>query len=170
MLNTLINRFPVPTIVSYAPTTNPEFLGTLEDWFRSQNEILIEIRYRRGAGSQDFELFSSFQALSERVRELPPGAPSGSHNFRSGASWTRALSQNAWSTFPTVLSIFWPRRSGACTGGIPFSIVGQASLTPSCVMILRNRAERQWQSDFIPLCLRNPSTSFARLFQTRTEL
>ena len=60
--------------MSYAPTTNLEFLGTLEDWFRSQNEILIEIRYRRGAGSRDFELFSSFQALSERVRELPPGA------------------------------------------------------------------------------------------------
>ncbi len=60
--------------MSYAPTTDPKFLRTLEDWFKSQSEILIEIRYRCGAGSQDFELLSSFQALSERIRELPAGA------------------------------------------------------------------------------------------------
>jgi hypothetical protein len=60
--------------MGYAPTTAPEFLGTLEDWLRAQSEILIEIRYRCGAGSQDFEVFSSFQALSCRIRELPTGA------------------------------------------------------------------------------------------------
>jgi hypothetical protein len=60
--------------MSHAPTTDAEFLSTLEDWFRSQSEILVEIRYRCGGGSQDFELFSSFQALSDRIRELPAGA------------------------------------------------------------------------------------------------
>jgi hypothetical protein len=60
--------------MNHAPTTDAEFLRTLKDWFRSQNEILVEIRYRCGGGSQDFELFSSFQALSDRIRELPAGA------------------------------------------------------------------------------------------------
>jgi hypothetical protein len=60
--------------MSCAPTTDPNFLGTLEDWFRNQSEVLIEIRYRCGAGSQDFELLPSFQALFQRIRELPLGA------------------------------------------------------------------------------------------------
>jgi hypothetical protein len=60
--------------MSNSPTTDQDFLGTLENWFSSQNEIVVEIRYRCGGGSQDFELFSSFLALSDRVRELPAGA------------------------------------------------------------------------------------------------
>src|SRR5215471_10816871 len=60
--------------MSYLATTDVKFLETLEGWFGSQSEVLIEIRYRCGAGSQDFELFPSFQALSERIRELPAGA------------------------------------------------------------------------------------------------
>ncbi len=60
--------------MSYSPTTNPDFLGTLESWFQSQPEILVEIRFRCGGGSQDFELFSTFQALSDRMHELPSGA------------------------------------------------------------------------------------------------
>jgi hypothetical protein len=53
---------------------DPKFLATLEDWLKHQDEVLIEIRYRCGGGSQDFELFPSFQALAERIRELPQGA------------------------------------------------------------------------------------------------
>lgn len=58
--------------MSYAPTTDPKFLGTLEQWFRSQPEILALIRYSHAAGSKDFEFFSSFQSLTDRIRALPP--------------------------------------------------------------------------------------------------
>ena len=51
---------------------DPRFLGTLESWLHVQPEILVLIRYSRAAGSKDFELFSSFEALSERLRQLPP--------------------------------------------------------------------------------------------------
>jgi len=57
---------------SYTPTTAPEFLGTLESWLSSQHEILVLFRYSHAAGSRDFEFFSSFQSLSDRIRELPP--------------------------------------------------------------------------------------------------
>ena len=60
--------------MSYGPTTDPIFLGTLESWLRSQREILVEVRYRRAAGSLDFELFCSFAALMTRMGELPAGA------------------------------------------------------------------------------------------------
>lgn len=58
--------------MSYATTTDPKFLGTLESWFRSQPEILLLIRYSHAAGSKDFEFFSSFQSLADRIRGLPP--------------------------------------------------------------------------------------------------
>jgi hypothetical protein len=58
--------------LSYAPTTDPTFLGTLELWFRSQPEILVLIRYSHAAGSKDFEFFSSFQSLDDRIQTLPP--------------------------------------------------------------------------------------------------
>jgi len=60
--------------MSHPPTTDPQFLGTLEDWFRTQSEVLVEIRYRCGGGSQDFELLPSFRALTDRIRELAAGA------------------------------------------------------------------------------------------------
>lgn len=58
--------------MGYAPTTDQKFLGTLEAWLRDMSEILVLIRYSRAAGSKDFEFFSSFQVLSDRIRELPP--------------------------------------------------------------------------------------------------
>jgi hypothetical protein len=58
--------------MSYASTTDPKFLGTLESWFHSQPDILLLIRYSQAAGSKDFEFFSSFQSLANRIRELPP--------------------------------------------------------------------------------------------------
>ena len=54
------------------PTTDPKFLGTLERWFRSQAEMLIMIRRSHAAGLKDFEFFTSFQTLSDRIRELQP--------------------------------------------------------------------------------------------------
>ena len=62
----------IATRMSYAPTTDPKFLGILEQWFRSQPEILALIRYSHAAGSKDFEFFSSLQQLSDRMRQLPP--------------------------------------------------------------------------------------------------
>jgi hypothetical protein len=60
--------------MSYAPATDPMFVSTLEIWFRTQSEILALIRFRCGAGNVSFELFRSFEALSERIGKLPPGA------------------------------------------------------------------------------------------------
>jgi len=53
------------------PTTDASFLHTLESWLRSQGEILVLIRYAYAAGSTDFELFTSFESLAERIRALP---------------------------------------------------------------------------------------------------
>lgn len=51
--------------------TDPTFLGTLETWLRAQPEILVLFRYSAAAGAKDFEFFSSFEALSSRIRRLP---------------------------------------------------------------------------------------------------
>jgi hypothetical protein len=48
------------------------FLGTLAAWLHSQPEVLLLIRHSHAAGARDFELFSSFQDLSDRIRLLPP--------------------------------------------------------------------------------------------------
>jgi hypothetical protein len=58
--------------VRYASTTDPKFLGTLESWLRGLPEILVLIRYSAAAGNKDFEFFSSFGTLSNRIRQLPP--------------------------------------------------------------------------------------------------
>lgn len=57
--------------MSYPSTTDPTFLGTLKSWLRGQREILVLIRYSHHAGSKDFEFFTSFVTLSERIRKLP---------------------------------------------------------------------------------------------------
>ncbi len=58
--------------MSYASTTDEKFLGTLESWFRSQPEILVLIRYSHAGGRKDFEFYSSFQNILDKLRELPP--------------------------------------------------------------------------------------------------
>lgn len=58
--------------MSYAPTTDPKFLGTLESWSGSQPEILLLIRYSHAGGSKSFEFFSSFQSIADRICKLPP--------------------------------------------------------------------------------------------------
>jgi hypothetical protein len=53
--------------------TDPKFLETLENWLRDVPEILLLIRYSAAAGNKDFEFFSLFRILSNRIRQLPPG-------------------------------------------------------------------------------------------------
>lgn len=58
--------------MSYASSTDKRFLATLNEWLQSQREILLLVRYSHAAGSKDFEFFSSFETLAERLRSLPP--------------------------------------------------------------------------------------------------
>lgn len=58
--------------MGYASITDPQFFETIREWFQNQPEILVLIRVRRG-GSRDFELFTSFETLADRIRELSPG-------------------------------------------------------------------------------------------------
>jgi hypothetical protein len=58
--------------MSYASSTDKRFLATLDEWLRSQHEILVLIRYSHAAGAKAFEFFSSFETLTERLRSLPP--------------------------------------------------------------------------------------------------
>lgn len=55
----------------FTPITNPEVVATLDRWFRAQPEILVR---RRGpcSGTEEFEFFSSFEALVERMRTSIP--------------------------------------------------------------------------------------------------
>jgi len=58
--------------MSYASLTDERFLATLDEWLRSQREILLLIRYSYAAGSKDFEFFSSFETLTKRLHSLAP--------------------------------------------------------------------------------------------------
>jgi hypothetical protein len=57
--------------MGYTSATDQKFLSTLESWLRGLPEILVLIRYP-ASGSRDFQFFSSFEALSNRRRQLPP--------------------------------------------------------------------------------------------------
>jgi hypothetical protein len=58
--------------VSIRSAADKEFLKTIEHWLESQPELLILVRYSRAAGNKDFEFYSSFESLVERLRRLPP--------------------------------------------------------------------------------------------------
>ena len=58
--------------MDYGSATNPEFFNVLESWFGNLAEMLVLIRYSASAGSREFEFFASLDALSARMRELPP--------------------------------------------------------------------------------------------------
>ena len=57
--------------MSLESATSEDFLRTLEIWLQSESELLILIRYSSAAGNKDFELYSSFALLQERLRQLP---------------------------------------------------------------------------------------------------
>jgi hypothetical protein len=53
-------------------STDIQFLATLKMWLRKEREILVLVRYSRAAGSKDFELVTSFEALADWIRSLSP--------------------------------------------------------------------------------------------------
>jgi hypothetical protein len=53
-------------------TTDAAFLETLASWLEAQPEILVLFRYSHAAGSRDFEFYSSFQVLADRIKALAP--------------------------------------------------------------------------------------------------
>jgi len=56
--------------MSLKSAAGEEFIKTVEDWLRSQGEVLILIRYSRVAGKKEFEFYTSFAALQDRLRQL----------------------------------------------------------------------------------------------------
>ena len=58
--------------MSFISSIDASFLTTLQSWLGNQAEILVLIRYSRGAGSKSFEFFRSIAALSRKLAELPP--------------------------------------------------------------------------------------------------
>src|SRR5580692_9133139 len=59
-------------LTSMRSANDQRFLDTLDGWLRSQPEVLVLIRHSHAAGAKDFEFFSSFQDLSDRLQQLPP--------------------------------------------------------------------------------------------------
>jgi hypothetical protein len=57
--------------MGYVSSSDKSFLNTLQHWLTEQPEILVLIRYPRAAGSKSFEFFSTFDAVSERIHQLP---------------------------------------------------------------------------------------------------
>jgi hypothetical protein len=57
--------------MTYAPTTDPQFLRTLESWITEKGEILTLFRYANSAGSKDFEFCYSFEELQTKIASLP---------------------------------------------------------------------------------------------------
>jgi hypothetical protein len=51
--------------------TDPRFLGTLESWLSCVSEILVLIQYSHAPGNKEFEFFSSFDTLANKIRNLP---------------------------------------------------------------------------------------------------
>src|ERR1700678_3653578 len=51
---------------------DPKFLDTLKLWLAANPEILLLIRYSHAAGSKDFEFFTTFQSVYDRIGQLPP--------------------------------------------------------------------------------------------------
>ncbi|WP_218033122.1 hypothetical protein, partial [Brevifollis gellanilyticus] len=52
--------------------SDPAFLKTAEEWFSVRPDILVLIRYSHAGGNRSFELFSSFQEFTQKLRELTP--------------------------------------------------------------------------------------------------
>lgn len=59
-----------PMHTNFTSSTDRTFLATLESWFDDRRELLLMIRYPYAAGDREFEFFSSFQSLAERIRGL----------------------------------------------------------------------------------------------------
>ncbi len=60
--------------MAHVASTDTTFLETIESWCRGQKEVLALVRFRCGAGSREYRLFSSYSALLELIRASPAGA------------------------------------------------------------------------------------------------
>ena len=60
--------------MAHAASTDPMFLQTIEAWCSVQPEVLALVRFRCGAGSRDWRLFSSYSQLLEMIQTAPAGA------------------------------------------------------------------------------------------------
>lgn len=60
--------------MAHAASTDPNFLATIESWCSDQSEVLALVRFRCGAGSREYRLFSSFSDLHEMIQKAPNGA------------------------------------------------------------------------------------------------
>src|SRR5205807_5601318 len=103
-------------------------------------------------------LFSSFQALSERMRELPPGACIIA--FREPQLPLRGVVDESFVTkclehIPDGSEYLLAETVRRVYGRHSFFHCGSGESHAELVMILRNRADRQGQWDVIPLCPRN---------------
>lgn len=58
----------------HVASTDPEFLRTIESWCSVEPEVLALVRFRCGAGSREYRVFSSYSALLEMIRGAPAGA------------------------------------------------------------------------------------------------
>jgi hypothetical protein len=58
--------------MSRTSTKDPKFRGKLQRWLRKQGEVLVMLRHPYAAGSKDFEFFTAYKDLGERLRKLKP--------------------------------------------------------------------------------------------------
>jgi hypothetical protein len=99
------------------------FLDTLQEWLRNGAEILVLFRYSRARGKKSLEFFSSFDALSARLRELRPQTQvvaSGRLNSRFAERSMMPRLKPVFAVFPMVLSSWllkpFAERQAACLG------------------------------------------------------
>jgi len=55
-------------------STDPASLRTIENWCKVETEVLALIRFRCGAGSREYRLFSSYPSLLAMIKDAPAGA------------------------------------------------------------------------------------------------
>ena len=60
--------------MAHTASTDPTFLRMIESWCSVQPEVLAVMRFRGGAGSRDYRLFSSYSELLEMIQKAPAGA------------------------------------------------------------------------------------------------
>jgi hypothetical protein len=60
--------------MSHTATTNPDFLKKVEQWLSEAGEVLTLVRFRCGAGSREYHLFSAIQPFVAMMNTAPAGA------------------------------------------------------------------------------------------------
>jgi hypothetical protein len=60
--------------MAHLASTDPTFQRIIETWCSQQHEVLALVRFRCGAGSRGYRVFSSYSALLEMIQGAPVGA------------------------------------------------------------------------------------------------